>query len=362
MTQHVEKTSQRKPAEAWHDQRGTGDAMRMSSVRSRSRWWALPVLALMLVAIVATIIGGLVVTADGVFGGAAASRRSPATRKSPVVTSPTPTPRPPGPPVTAGAFATQVYRDASGNSMTYYLYGPHGYTPEGKYPLVLVLHGGGERADPSLTADQNRAVVLRQAYVNVFSAASTQNRWPCFVVVPQATTSQRWVDAPASISSYTLAAQPNLALTLAVAIVRHLVETYPAIDSNRTYVGGISMGAFGTWEAAERWPTTFAAAFPIAGAGDPQAASALAQVPIWAFHGSGDGLVPVQGSRLMVQAVRAAGGTVCYTEYPGAAHDIWSTIRPLDQPKVLTWIFSQRRSPNGPTSNLDCDGHVPQDR
>jgi predicted peptidase len=139
------------------------------------------------------------------------------------------------------------------------------------------------------------------------------------------------------------------------------VQTYPAIDGNRIYVGGISSGAFGTWEAAERWPATFAAAFPIAGAGDPQAAAALAQVPIWAFHGSGDALVPVQGSRLMVQAARAAGGMVCYSEYPGAAHDIWDTIRPLEQPNVLVWIFSQQRSAEGPTSSMDCDGHVPRE-
>ncbi len=303
----------------------------------------------------ATILGGLVVTSNGVLGGAAASGRFPATRSSP---TPTPTPRPPGAPVPVGTFVTRVYRDESGNSMTYHLYGPNRYAPEGTYPLVLVLHGGGERADPALTPEQNRAVVLRQAYVTAFTTASTQDRWPCFVVVPQATTSQRWVNVPASISSYTLAAQPSLALTLAMEIVQHLVQTYPTIDGNRIYVGGISMGAFGTWEAAERWPETFAAAFPIAGAGDPQAALALAQVPIWAFHGSGDALVPVQGSRLMVQAMRAAGGTVCYSEYPGAAHDIWITVRPLAQPKVLAWLFSQTRSSEGPTFSLDCNGHI----
>jgi predicted peptidase len=121
------------------------------------------------------------------------------------------------------------------------------------------------------------------------------------------------------------------------------------------------MGGFGTWESLERWPTVFAAGFPLAGAGDPQAAAALVGVPIWAFHGSGDALVPVQGSRLMVQAVRAAGGTICYTEYPGAAHDIWFTIRPLEQTPVLTWLFSQRRSPSGPTSPVDCTGRVPRE-
>jgi predicted peptidase len=311
------------------------------------------------VALVALILGGLVMTSNLALAGAPAG--GPASQKpSPVAASPTPspTPRPPSEPVPVGAFATRVYRDESGHSMTYYLYGPSSYTPDGKYPLVLILHGGGERSDPALSPEQNRDVLLRQVYVKAFSATSTQDRWPCFVVVPQATTSQRWVNVGASISSYTLAAQPSLALAQAMEIVRYLQQEYSAIDSGRVYVGGISMGGFGTWEAVERWPETFAAAFPIAGAGDPQAAAALADVPVWVFHGSGDTLVPVAGSRLMVQAVRAAGGTACYTEYPGADHDIWFTIRPLDQPKVLAWIFSQRRLAEGSVSGLDCDGSL----
>jgi predicted peptidase len=141
---------------------------------------------------------------------------------------------------------------------------------------------------------------------------------------------------------------------MAMEIEQSLVQTYPQIDANRIYIGGVSMGGFGAWEAAERWPETFAAAFPIAGAGDPKAAAALAHTPIWAFHGSGDALVPVQGSRLMTQAARAAGAMVCYTEYPGAAHDIWFTKRPLNDPRVLAWIFAQTRARDADTPPPTC--------
>ncbi len=355
MTQVASRTHQRGSAATDPSTRDRRAASQPPSSRLRPRWRALPVIAL-----TALMMGGLVVTSEFVLGGAASP--NPHAGKK-VVASPAPTasrtPRPPSEPVPVGAFATRVYRDASGNSMTYYLYGPAGYTPTAHYPLVMVLHGGGERADPALSAAQNRDVVLRQAYIQPFVQAFTQTRWPCFVVVPQASVNQRWVNVPASLTSYTLAAQPSLALTLAMAIVQHLQQEYAAIDANRLYVGGISMGGYGTWEALERWPTTFAAGFPIAGAGDPHAAGRV-QASIWAFHGSGDSLAPVEGSRLMVQAAQAAGGTTCYTEYPGAAHDIWATQPLLNDPKVLEWLFSQRRMADGSVTGLDCQGRVPR--
>jgi poly(3-hydroxybutyrate) depolymerase len=272
---------------------------------------------------------------------------------------PTVTAAPPvAPPVPSGTFATFVFTDRGGNSMTYYLYGPDDYTPTGTYPLVVLLHGGGERADPTLTPAQNQQVLLRQAYVQAFAAPSTQHQWPCFVLVPQAPLPQRWVNSSAEVSSYTLAPQPSQSLTLVLEMVQSIKQTYPTIDPARVYVGGISMGALGTWEAVERWPWIFAAAFPIAGAGDPQAVAALKAVPIWAFQGSGDAIVPVQASRLMVQAARAAGGTVCYTEYPGAGHDIWLTQRPLSDPLVLAWLFSQTKTPSSSTAPpLACPAH-----
>jgi acetyl esterase/lipase len=88
--------------------------------------------------------------------------------------------------------------------------------------------------------------------------------------------------------------------------------------------------------------------------------SAPTSVPVWAFHGGADVLVPVQASRLMVQAVRAAGGTACYTEYPGANHDIWYTKRPMSDPLVLAWLFSQTKvpDPNSVERPLPCPpGH-----
>jgi predicted peptidase len=279
-----------------------------------------------------------------------ASRSSQPNVPRPVVT---PTPRPPLLPVPAGTFATRVYTDQSGNSMTYYLYGPSSYTPSGSYPLILVLHGGGEVAELNYSAQKNRDVLVSQPYVQAFTSAAVQQTWPSFVVAPQVPAGQRWVNVPASVSSYTLASTPSRSLGLAIGIVQSLLVTYPMIDPNRIYVTGISMGGFGAWEAAERWPDLFAAAVPIAGAGDPQAAAALVHVPIWALHGSADAVVPVLGSRLMVQAARAAGGMACYTEFPGAGHGVWS-IENLDNPALLTWLFSRTKAPSSLAQPLAC--------
>jgi predicted peptidase len=256
-------------------------------------------------------------------------------------------------PVPIGTFATRLYADQSGTSMTYYLYGPSSYTPAGKYPLVVVLHGGGETANPQASAQQNRDVLINQVYVQAFTATAVQQEWPSFVVVPQVPAGQRWVNVPAAVSAYTLAPEPSRPLGLALGIVQSLRQIYPMINGNRIYVTGISMGGFGTWESAERWPNVFAAALPIAGAGDPQAAAALAHVPVWAMHGSDDVVVPVQGSRLMVQAVRAAGGTACYTEYASEGHDVW-TFQHLGDPQLLRWLFSQTKAPSSAAPPLSC--------
>jgi predicted peptidase len=229
--------------------------------------------------------------------------------------------------------------------MAYYLYIPASYTPDASYPLVLILHGGGEVALPDADAVYNENLLINQDYVRAFTSDATQSRWPSFVLAPQAVDGARWVNVPASVTSYTLASQPSASLALAMAILTSTLRSYPAINPDRIYVTGISMGAFGTWEAAERWPDIFAAAMPIAGSGDPHDAAALDHMAIWAFHGTADTTAPVAGSRKMVEAIRASGGVVCYTEYPGRGHDLWAVDSPLDQSQTLEWLYAQSKDP-----------------
>jgi len=241
---------------------------------------------------------------------------------------------------TQNGYVMRVYTDAQGMSMTYYLSIPHPIEPGQRYPLVLLLHGGGERGKSTNTPQQNRSLLLRQSYVAVWSSAAVQKRWPSFIVVPQVMDNDRLVDVPASSGSYWMASQPSNSLRLAREIVDALRQEYRAIDPTRIYITGISMGGYGIWDAVVRWPTYFAAAAPIAGAGDPSHASVLVDLPIWAFHGTADTIVPVAGSRDMIQAIRAAGGHPRYTEYVGAGHGIWMQV--YTSPDFLSWLFAQR--------------------
>jgi predicted peptidase len=107
------------------------------------------------------------------------------------------------------------------------------------------------------------------------------------------------------------------------------------------YLTGISMGGYGSWDLAARMPEWFAAVIPICGGGDETTAPKLKGLPIWCFHGAADKAVPVERSRTMVEAVKAAGGTVQYTEYEGVGHDSWSPA--YRDPATLDWLFRQRR-------------------
>ena len=250
------------------------------------------------------------------------------------------------PPVdTFNGFMTRTYTDAQGDTMTYYLYAPPGAEADGtvKYPVVLLLHGDGEWAKTSVSAAQNRAKILNAPYVKLWGSPVAQGLSPSFVIVPQAVESNRWVNVPGKNGSYAMTPQPTTALALAKDILDETErEESAVIDRSRVYITGISMGAYGVWDAIERWPSAFAAAAPMAGAGDPWRAWTLVNLPIWAFHGSDDKTVPLTGSRDMITAIQAAGGKAELTVIPKAGHDVW--MRAYTSPDFMPWLFSQRAS------------------
>jgi predicted peptidase len=251
-------------------------------------------------------------------------------------------------------FTAHVFIN-QGNSLIYYLYLPEHYNPAKKYPLVLLLHGGGERSNPANSLAQNEKLLLSDPYASVWSAdynapgnPHIQQNWPCFVVIPQMEQSQQWVNVNVHLGSYVQPAQPSTPLLLAKELLDSLQTTYKSIDPSRLYITGLSNGGLGTWDAIERWPDYFAAAAPIAGAGDPSKAAVLKDLPIWAFHGSADTIIPVSGSRDMIAAVQAAGGHPKYTEFAGQGHGVWSYVyslntSPLRVTDFYSWLFAQHR-------------------
>ncbi len=114
-----------------------------------------------------------------------------------------------------------------------------------------------------------------------------------------------------------------------------------AVDSERIYLTGLSMGGYGTWSLACTYPDRFAAIAPVCGGGMPYIARNLKNVPIWAFHGAIDKVVPLKRSEEMVKAVKAAGGNAKLTVYPYADHDSWTVT--YDNPKLYDWFLEHRR-------------------
>ncbi len=274
------------------------------------------------------------------------------TTSSTKIATPTPTPAP----VFTYGYVARTFTNAKGQSLPYYLYVPAHYDPQQQYPLVLMLEGSGEATNLKRTPWQNEQILFHASYVQVWSAQyqgkynpHIQQRWPCFVVVPQLTTPQQWVNVNDSKGSYKQPAQPSTQLLLTKELLDALQQQYSGIDANRIYVTGLSLGGYGVWDAIERWPNYFAAAVPIAGAGDPSRAKVapLIHVPIWDFHGSKDPHVPVSGSRDMIKAIRAAGGHPRYTEFAGAGHGVWGRVYGTDTGYVadfLPWLFAQSKA------------------
>jgi lysophospholipase L1-like esterase len=127
-------------------------------------------------------------------------------------------------------------------------------------------------------------------------------------------------------------------LTLAVLGV---IEKEFRLDPERFYVTGLSMGGYGTWDHICRAPQRWAGAVPICGGGDPRNVAKAKGIAIWAFHGDADPAVPVERTREMINALRAAGAHPYYSEYPGVTHDSWTNA--FQEPELLPWLFAQRR-------------------
>lgn len=219
-------------------------------------------------------------------------------------------------------------------SIPYRLYVPKDLPPDQKVPLVLFLHGAGERGTNNV--DQllhGVPVILRYA----------RSHGEAVILAPQCPDGpfgKGWVDCDWRAASNALSAEPSVPLRLATALLRKELAELPMVDPSRVYVTGISMGGFGTWDLLSRHPDLFAAAIPICGGADLAMAPKMKDVPIWTFHGGVDSCVPVVRSRNMTAALKACGGKVRYREYPGVDHDCWT--RTYQDPEVLTWLFSQR--------------------
>jgi predicted peptidase len=199
--------------------------------------------------------------------------------------------------------------------MNYLLYLPKDYEQQESWPLLLFLHGAGERGD-----DIN--LVKKHGPPKLIEAGK---EFPFIVVSPQCPRGRWW-------ETFELAA-----------LLDEIEEQYK-VDKDRVYVTGLSMGGFGTWALAAYQPERFAAMAPICGGGDPIRARFAAGVPAWVFHGAKDPVVPLERSETMVEALKKARGSVevKFTIYPEAGHDAWTAT--YDNPAFYQWLLEHKRS------------------
>lgn len=219
----------------------------------------------------------------------------------------------------------------------YVVYLPRNYDHSRSWPVILVLHGAGERG-----SDGQRPTQIGVAK----SIRSAPERVPAIAVFPQAPLETRWLGQPADAAM--------------LALDRSMAEFNG--DPDRVYLTGLSMGGYGTWHLALADTNRFAALVPVCGgilpqatttsvrqsplttqAADPYAfvAHELRHLPIWIFHGDADTTISVSESRRMADALRKEGAAVRYTEYPGVGHNAWDPA--YGEPELWQWLFAQRR-------------------
>jgi predicted peptidase len=227
-------------------------------------------------------------------------------------------------------------------STQYRLFTPDKYDAKQKYPLVVVLHSAGWRG-------KGLDNLAKLPPSKVLSSEKVQKDNPCFVLVPYCEGKDQWVNLPWKNGSYSVdkvaISQPLQNVLDAVAALR----ARASVDAERLYVVGGSMGGYGTWDVICRNPDTWAAAVPIAGAGDPSAAAKLKGVGIWAFHGEKDNIIPVAGTKDMVAAIEKAGGEI-KTTLVDKGH-LWE--QPWDEQgdELVKWLFGHKRTAIAPASS-----------
>jgi len=239
------------------------------------------------------------------------------------------TPKPVDP---SESFEARVYETADGTKLPYRLLKPIDFDPQQKYPLVLFLHGAGERGD-------DNAKQLVHGGRNLADEA-LHRRHPAFVIFPQCPDEKKWVDVPWDGQAHDMPAEPSESIAAAFELVAALQKEFP-VEENRIYGVGLSMGGYGVWDVLQRKPDLLAAAVAVCGGGDPAYAPAFKSTPVWAFHGAGDPLVIPDRSRAMIKALQAAGGRPIYTEYEGLGHDSWTQT--FDNRLVWDWLFAQQK-------------------
>lgn len=228
----------------------------------------------------------------------------------------------------------------NGDTLPYRIMYPVDFDAAKQYPLLLILHGSGERGS------NNEAQLVHGS--DLFADPENREKFPAIVIFPQCPAEDYWASVERTLDEkgkrqfgFSGEFEPTHAMTLLISLLEEFREK-PWVDLDRLYVGGLSMGGMGTFELLALRPDWFAAAFPICGGGDPASVTKYAgKTPLWIFHGEVDDVVPVSNSIEMADAINKAGGNARLTIYPNVGHDSWTPA--FKEPELLLWISEQKK-------------------
>lgn len=227
----------------------------------------------------------------------------------------------------------KVFEVKDGNTLNYNIYYPNEYgkSKEG-LPLFIWLHGSGERGNDNVSQLVH--------VVPYLVSDEVQSKFPCIVLAPQCPKELTWSPLKKNewaVLNSGVITKPMEKLILLIEVL--LQDTQ--IDKNRVYIGGLSMGGFGTYDLLSRKPEWFSGAIPICGGSDLDKIQKYKNVPLWIFHGAEDDVVSVEISHEVLNALKVNGITPKYTEYPNGGHNIWDAA--IREPELLPWLFAQRK-------------------
>ena len=225
-----------------------------------------------------------------------------------------------------------------GDTLRYCALAPQSVEQNVSYPLVVFLHGAGERGE------DNQAQLFHgsQQFLNPVN----REKYPCYVVFPQCPSGKygAYIDRPLSLvpQEMPIQEQPSAFIRgVHALIMKYLAEQN--VDPKRVYIMGLSMGAMSTYDMVIRYPELFAAAVPICGTVNPNRITSAVTGTKWSiYHGDADTTVPLDGSREAYRKLRSVGAEVKYTEFPGVAHGSWNPA--FSMPDFMSWLFAQRRN------------------
>lgn len=224
------------------------------------------------------------------------------------------------------------------DTLKYRMLLPENFDAEKQYPVLFFLHGAGERGN------DNEAQLVHGS--KLFLNAENRKNFPAIIIFPQCPQNDYWSNVKINNAnttdrfSFQKGGKPNKAMSLLMALVSK-IKSEKFSDNDRFYVGGLSMGAMGTFELLRRKPNVFASAFAICGGDHVENVKKYKHMPLWVFHGGKDNVVPIQKSEIVVNELKRLGADVKFSIYPDANHNSWDPA--FAEPDFLSWIFSFRR-------------------